>query len=170
MLNLHPDKRAKAGDMAIQDWLTDIVVRGDVEVQSAVIAQEKPNEGSSEQGRRKRKKNNKSKSQTKSPAPTASSSTAVESPTHSAANSTRGPNASNSPVAAKSKSPPAPRQDALKPVSPLSNEGEHPSAAKSRSPPARQHTVPVLEAPKGARGSSRPQQAHHSPNPTPVPV
>ncbi|KAG8897008.1 serine/threonine protein kinase, CMGC group [Tulasnella sp. 403] len=191
MLDLHPDRRAKAADMIGHEWLSGVVVRGEMEAMAAITAANAsgnslpngtkaitaPEEPSpveqKESGTPKKRKKAKGKAKSPVPRPVdqagpASFATAMSDVVEP---SPRLPAPSHSPTASKKASNAnRTKQDALKPISPMSpgssTEG-HPdsqaatAAVKSRSPPSSrqhpQHPIPVLEAPKGARSSSKPK-------------
>ncbi|KAG9051120.1 serine/threonine protein kinase, CMGC group [Tulasnella sp. UAMH 9824] len=190
MLHLHPDRRAKAGDMSNHEWLNGIVVKGEYEVMAQLAAQASIS-GQATPGRmqiaggasngmvlddptptteavpsttgdqKKRKSKSKSKAKSPTPAPV-DPSIQVASPHHNS--SSQSPSKSKSPTSVQ-------KEDALKPVSPMSAGSASPAAAaaasKSRSPPVlKQPHVPVLETPKGGRTKSGAQQ----PNPGPAAV
>lgn len=201
MLHLHPDRRAKAGDMANHEWLSGIVVKGEYEAMAQLAAQASIS-GQATSGRMQiaagtsngmvlddptpatevvsapagdqKKRKNKSKSKAKSPTPApVEPSIQAESPHHNS--SSQSPSKSKSPTSAQ-------KEDALKPVSPMSPGSVSPAAtaaaaSKSRSPPVlKQQHVPVLETPKGGRskpaaaGSGQQQQQQPNPGPPPVSV
>lgn len=190
MLHLHPDRRAKAGDMVNNDWLAGIVVKGEYEVMAQLAAQASIN-GQANPGRmqltsgasngmvvddvtptpesvpavEQKKRKNKSKSKAKSPTPApVEPSIQAASPHHTS--SSQSPSKSKSPTSAQ-------KEDALKPVSPLSPGSTSPAtvaaASKSRSPPVlKQQHVPVLETPKGGRTKPTPSPGQQQPPPVSV--
>ncbi|KAG9019164.1 serine/threonine protein kinase, CMGC group [Tulasnella sp. 427] len=195
MLHLHPDRRAKAGDMTNHDWLKGIVVKGEYEVMAQLAAQasisgqatpgrmqmiaggvqsngmvlDEPTmalEGASPLTGEQKKRKSKSKSKAKSPTPAPVDQPMPPSPSphpHLHHNSSLSPSKSKSPTSSQ-------KEDALKPVSPMSAGSAAAAASKSRSPPAvlkqQQHVVPVLETPKTGRTKPTPspgQQQQQTP-------